>query len=517
MSDFGATCRHLERRRKERLSAGAIIPGPEMPSVLPQRLDSATTEPGKLMEVEASPPSTVGEAEHSPDVSFEEMEVPPYSSDIDDPSDNAESTATTPCKLMEEEAPPTASMDASELSLDVSSVELEVPPCATDFDVSSDGVECTNNLGEDQADVVKLGSYEASVPEGGVCEEVEEEPTLTLKRVSHGSEEDLAKKRRRDTDDADNTSELYAQAKRELARASDLRREAEEFRKHTEAAHEAAAQLQCCTQAAHEMAEEQLRIAMESQHRAEQLELTNKGIEKQLQWLRKEAETDRLKASTLEGMAQDMLKVATDMQEKAIEDRRLAAELLSAVEEQKRLLTEVPKETENDRRKAKEMLAEIEALWEKTAHQVAELSVNVQQVSQQVQQSSDKPPEIFLDDDPVLPQVPYFEWNLPTHPPDERGIRHNVTKEVVINGPYLNVALQDTAVTAPHGTLPPGPTMCLTCCDHLATCVIVPCGHAVLCGPCGSRVQSVTKVCPVCTRGAYDMNGKLIVLKLFSC
>ena len=45
---------------------------------------------------------------------------------------------------------------------------------------------------------------------------------------------------------------------------------------------------------------------------------------------------------------------------------------------------------------------------------------------------------------------------------------------------------------------------CIVCCESKRSCVLIPCGHSCMCGPCAERVVCDKGTCPVC-RGAVSM------------
>jgi Zinc finger, C3HC4 type (RING finger) len=406
----------------------------------------------------------------------------------------------------------------------------------------------------------------------------------------------LVAKRAKDIDAARETADLYLSARGELARASDLRRAAEEFRKECEQAKEEAGKLLSCTKADRQLAQDELKTATEKRRQVDELRSSAEINHLEVEKLLKEAEEDRRQAAELRGSAIAMQRDVVILQEKANEDRRQAATLLSAAaEEKQRILEELPEEAKQDRKKAQAFLAECKALWDRTATEMETASVAWQQeeesrrraeaargqeVAQQLpidaageqsrnavqpgnahdeDEESDEsmmahidavmrrvnaerqqlgreptlrnevqqpippvppaPEVIYLDEDPDLEEIARETYRtqveLPMLP-EQNGVRHLRIAEFEPNGPFLDMNVVDPARTAPHGTLPPSPTPCIACTDHIATCVVIPCGHMVVCGPCASELQKTTKRCPACMTGAYDKKAKLLVVRVYN-
>jgi Zinc finger, C3HC4 type (RING finger) len=422
-------------------------------------------------------------------------------------------------------------------------------------------VDC-NNMDTDEPETLEVESINPdncsgttlSVNHQAESVDQEDQPQTPLKRLCTDNRGVLVAKRAKDIDAARNTAEPYVTAREEFARASDLRRAAEEFRKECEQAKEEAGRLLSCTKADRRLAQEELKTATEKRRQVDEqrisAEVNHREVEKRL----KEAEEDRRQAAELRKSAFIIQRLVGELQQLANEDERQAATLLStAAEEKQRILEEIPEEAKQDRQKARVLLAECKALWERTAAEMEPASVVCQQgedsgrsveashgqeVAQQLpidaagEQSSNntqhqpheqnpappRPREVVIDVDLEFEELErqiYSNQTLLFMVPDVAGVQRPFIEEYQVNGPYLNVELPDPAQTAPHGTMPPGPTFCTTCSEHIATCVMVPCGHMVICGPCASELQKTTNRCPACEQGASGEVNKQFGVKVF--
>jgi Zinc finger, C3HC4 type (RING finger) len=474
LSDFAATCEQLKRRRQEHLSAGSIIPEPPTPSVLPRRPEAATPQPGKLLEVEAATPAAITQA-----------------------AQNALAVVTA-------ETHPAEEMDTSEMCEGM---------CISGITTGAQLIVRQDVSGEAQHEITN----ESSIPI-----------------------------------DRNVTEEQYRRASVELAKASEMRQAAHDLREEKKQAQEEAAWLHSCKNADHQLAEEQLRSATETRRQLGKLQTTAETIQRNLRKLLRHAEEDRRKAATLRSCAMNTHERMANMQKEAEEERRQAAELLSTARNTNPNIQELVKVAEENRQKARQLMAECKALKQKTVTNMEsrnevglQAEQNVETTMHREQQAehqalvgeeghtNNDAMEISDNDDLVVLEPPghiqrnpaprqaqieeivdleFEELERQTYrnqvelamQPDARGVLWPFIEDYEPEDRHFNAVLPDPALTAPHGTRSRGPTICLNCDVHIATCVMVPCGHMVVCGPCGATLQTTTRRCPACKKGATN-------------
>jgi Zinc finger, C3HC4 type (RING finger) len=357
------------------------------------------------------------------------------------------------------------------------------------------------------------------------------------------------------------TEEQYRKASVELAKASEMRQAAHDLLKENKQAQEQAAWLQSCRDFDHQLAQEQLRSATETQHLFGKLQTTAENIQRNLRKLLREAEEDRRQAATLVSCAINTHEHMQKMQKKAQEEQRLAAELLSTAGNTNPNIQELVKEAERNRQKARQLMAECKALKQQTVTEMKssndvrrQAEQNVETTMHREQQAehqalvveqghmNNDAMEISDNDNLVILGPPgHIQRNPAPRPaqieeivdlefeelerqtyrnqvqiamqPDARGVLWPFIEEYEPEDTHFNAVIPDPALTAPHGTRSRGPTICLNCDEHIATCVMVPCGHMVVCGPCGATLQTTTKRCPACKK---DTNVNAIALRVYS-
>ena len=84
---------------------------------------------------------------------------------------------------------------------------------------------------------------------------------------------------------------------------------------------------------------------------------------------------------------------------------------------------------------------------------------------------------------------------------DERPSAHGPTPSGRV-GPVAPAAPATHATHATHAS--PSPHVCAICCERPPTWILIPCGHAVLCGPC--ERAHVWSSCPMCRSAVVHTN-----------
>jgi Zinc finger, C3HC4 type (RING finger) len=106
--------------------------------------------------------------------------------------------------------------------------------------------------------------------------------------------------------------------------------------------------------------------------------------------------------------------------------------------------------------------------------------------------------------------------DIPVVTIDEEGVEVIHEEAIVPPPPTLDVIIPDLLRVDPYKLTPMEQRNCCEC-EEAATCIVIDCGHLVLCGECSNDVRNTPSKnkCPVCGKGWYDESGKLLIVKVY--